>query len=77
MFAPIVGHDGKPNGLLQLYGFQSPISRLQIKKMIALRKFLGGCLENINLKSHNLDAIVGGMNNIQHVGNAINAREDN
>ena len=75
MMAPILGHDGKPNGLLQFYSFNQAISRLQVKKMIALRKFIGGCLENVGLNSNNLESIVGVMGKLDCSAQALVAHE--
>ena len=77
MMAPIVGHDGKPNGVLQLYSFSQPISRLQVKKFIAMRKFIGGCLENVTLNNNNLEAVVGAMTKVNSTMSSIETREQN
>lgn len=60
----MIGHDLQPNGVLQLYSFKQPITRLQVKKMIALRKFIGGCLDGINLMNKNLETVVGAMSKV-------------
>ena len=64
LFTPMIGHDLQPNGVLQLYSFKQPITRLQVKKMIALRKFIGGCLDGINLMNKNLETVVGAMSKV-------------
>ena len=71
MLAPIIGYDGKPNGVLQFYSFHNPISRLQVKKMIAVRKFIGACLENVNRNGCNLEAVVGGMGEVNRTMDTI------
>ena len=43
--------------------------------MIAIRKFIGGCLENVTLNNNNLEAVVGGMNKIRQTMDAVVARE--
>lgn len=43
--------------------------------MIAIRKFVGGCLENVTLNNNNLEAVVGGMSTINHTMDAIVLRE--
>jgi len=39
--------------------------------MIAIRKFIGACLENVNCNSNNLEAVVGGMGDINMSNEAI------
>ena len=46
----MIGHDGEPNGVLQMYSFKQPITRLKMKKFIALKKFLGGCLDKVTIQ---------------------------
>ena len=75
IMSPLIGHDGKPNGVLQLYSFKQPITRLQIKKMIAMRKFLGGCLDNVNLNKKNLESVVGAMSKIEGTAESCFQRE--
>lgn len=43
--------------------------------MIAIRKFVGGCLENVTLNNNNLEAVVGGMTTIHETMDAIVVRE--
>ena len=43
--------------------------------MIALRKFIGGCLDNINIMNKNLESVVGGMNKIEGVVKVCEIRE--
>ena len=43
--------------------------------MIAIRKFIGSCIENITTKSNNLEAIVGSMGNINSAMELVEARE--
>ena len=70
----MIGHDLRPNGVIQLYSFKQPISRLQVKKMIALRKFIGGCLDGINLQNKNLVTVVGAMSKISSTAKVIESR---
>lgn len=39
--------------------------------MIAVRKFIGACLENVNCNSNNLEAVVGGMGETNKAMSAI------
>lgn len=75
LFSPIVGHDGKPNGVIQLYSLSQPISRLQVKKIIAMRKFIGGCLDGITLLNGNLETVVGALSEVQQSMAAVVVRE--
>ena len=43
--------------------------------MIAIRKFIGGCLENVCYNYANLEAIVGGMGAINDSVRALHSRE--
>ena len=74
LFLPMIGHDLRPNGVIQLYSFKQPITRLQVKKMIALRKFVGGCLDGINLMNKNLVTVVGAMSKVTSTTKAIESR---
>ena len=42
--------------------------------MIALRKFLGGCLDGINLMNKNLETVVGAMSKVTDTTRAIEER---
>ena len=75
IITPIIGHDGRPNGVLQFYSFKQPITRLQVKKMIAMRKFIGGCLDGINLMNKNLESVVGAMSTVEQTMQAVVDRE--
>ena len=75
VFVPMIGHDLKPNGVIQLYNFRQPITRMLVKKMIAVRKFIGGCLDGINLQNKNLEAVVGAMNKVEEVVKTCEVRE--
>ena len=75
VITPIVGHDDKPNGMIQLYSFKQPLNRLKIKKFIAMRKFIGGCLDTINLMNRNLETVMGAMTTVQKTMKAVIDRE--
>lgn len=75
VFYPIIGHDNRPNGVIQLYSCDNSISRLSIKKVNAIRKFLGGCLDNVNLINKNLEMVVGSMGNVSQAMEACIQRE--
>lgn len=75
IISPMIGHDGKPNGVIQLYSMKQPISRLQVKKFIAMRKFLGGSLDAINLMNKNLETVVGAMSEVAVTMNQVSERE--
>lgn len=42
--------------------------------MIALRKFIGGCLDGINLMNKNLETVVGAMGKVAETTKAIEDR---
>ena len=75
LFNPIIGYDGKPNGVIQLYSLDQPITRLKVKKMIAMRKFVGGCLDSINLLNGNLEMVVGAMSEVHNSMEMVIERE--
>lgn len=75
MISPVIGHDGTPNGVMQLYSFKNPITRLKVKKFIAMRKFIGGCLDGINLMNKNLETVVGAINEVKNTMNKVIVRE--
>lgn len=75
VITPIIGHDGKPNGVLQLYCFKQQINRMLVKKMVAMRKFVGGCLDTINLMNQNLETVVGAMSMVRQSMLAVIERE--
>ena len=68
---PMVGHDDTPNGVVQMYSFKQPISRLKMKKLIAMKKFLGGCLEKVTMQNTNLEYQVGIGSNLPEIKEAI------
>ena len=39
--------------------------------MIAMRKFIGGCLDSINLQYKNLETVVGTMSKVTTLVNAV------
>ena len=73
VFMPLIGHEGQTNGIIQLFNFRNPITRLQVRKYNVIGKFLGSCLENVTMKNQNLETIVGmdlmleGLGNVNQV----------
>ena len=43
--------------------------------MVAIRKFIGGCLTNINMRNQYLGAVVGGMDKVHKTMNVVVASE--
>ncbi|TNV86032.1 hypothetical protein FGO68_gene9073 [Halteria grandinella] len=55
----IVDHNGHSNGMLQLFNFKEPITRIQLERLRAMSKFIGGCLENITEFLKTLQTVFG------------------
>ena len=75
VFIPMIGHDELPNGVIQCYNFKAPVSRLQLKKMYAIRKFYGGCLDYVNYMSQNLEIISGHIRSLKGTFQVVNQRK--
>ena len=73
---PMIGHDGEPNGVLQMYDFKGPITRLKMKKLIAMKKFLGACLDKVSLQQQNLETQVGFQNLLLGVEAAVRTKSE-
>lgn len=58
VFMPIIGHEGQSNGLIQMFNFKTPITRLQVRKYMALSKYLGSCLEKVTMESMMIETVV-------------------
>ena len=50
MIAPFSREDGTPNGLIQLYNNDNPISSYDKKRMKSITNFFGGCIEQLEDK---------------------------
>lgn len=59
LILPIVGHDGQPNGIIQMYNFKNSLTRLRVNRFIAMKRFLGGCLDTVALKTGLLECFMG------------------
>lgn len=59
VFMPMIGHEGQSNGLIQMFNFKNPITRLQVRKYAALSKYLGSCLEKVTMESMMIETVVG------------------
>ena len=70
---PIIGHDGETNGVIQMCSFKQPITRLKMNKLIAMKKFLGACLDKVTLQQQNLESQVGLQNLLQGVSDAVDS----
>ena len=69
---PMVGHNGKPNGIIQCFNFRNNLTRLKVNRFIAMKKFLGGCLDTVALKAGILECIMGLQNMHDQVSSKIN-----
>lgn len=58
VFMPIIGHEGQSNGLIQMFNFKNQITRLQVRKYLALAKYLGSCLEKVTMESMMIETVV-------------------
>jgi len=55
IFIPMTGYDEVPNGVVQMYNFKQPITRLKVKKMIAMKKLIGSILDKVSVQNQNLE----------------------
>ena len=56
---PLIGHNGETNGVIQFFNFKNNLSRLKVNRFIAMKKFLGSCVDNVSLKSGVLECAMG------------------
>ena len=47
LFIPMIGLEGEPNGIIHMLNFKEPINPLKVRKMIAMKKFIGAIFERI------------------------------
>jgi hypothetical protein len=59
LIGAIYDEDGLPSGLLQIFNFEEPVTRIQIERFRAMQTFLGGCVGNITEYLKTLQTIFG------------------
>ena len=43
----MIGLEGEPNGVIHMLNFKEPINPLKVRKIIAMKKFIGAIFERI------------------------------
>ena len=74
LFLPMLGIDGEPNGIIHMLNFKEPLSPLKVRKMIAMKKFIGAVYERIIMQQKNLETQLGFGDLLGGVNNALNAK---
>ena len=46
-YCPILNEDNITNGMIQLYNKKTPILKMDVRKLEAISRFFGGCVQNI------------------------------
>lgn len=61
----IFDNDSVPNGVIQMFNFKHGVKKIHIKRFEAMRGFLGGCLQNIEDVTRNMNTLVGIQMNLK------------